>query len=88
MPSSVRLIDKLYSICATIKKQLYVPELFLELNDNINKKNSPTLTNDYLKPPAQLALLYHLQVAPFLPTAISGNSSDFESLNYGTSLAL
>ncbi len=45
-------------------KQLYVPELFLELNDSINKKNSPTLTNDYLKPPAQLALLYHLQVAP------------------------
>jgi DNA-binding MarR family transcriptional regulator len=43
---------------------LYIPELFLQLNDSIRSsenKNEPTST--FLSPPAQFVILYHLQVA-------------------------
>jgi len=64
-----RLIEKHIAFVQP-SKQLYIPELFLELNDTIVKKSSPITQgspiaqDDYLKPPSQLALLYHLQVAP------------------------
>jgi hypothetical protein len=44
-------------------KQLYIPELLLELNDTITKKSGPIAQENYLNPPSQLALLYHIQVA-------------------------
>lgn len=57
-----RLIEKHISFVQPLK-QLYIPELFLELNDTIAKKNKPTAQGSHLKPLAQLALLYHLEVA-------------------------
>jgi hypothetical protein len=57
-----RLIDKHIGFVQPFK-QLYIPELFLEFNDTIAKKNSPIAQGSHLKPLSQLALLYHLEVA-------------------------
>ena len=57
-----RLIDKHIAFAQPLK-QLFIPELFLELNDTIVKNSIPIVREDHLKPPSQLALLYHLQIA-------------------------
>lgn len=57
-----RLIDKHIAFVQPFK-QLYIPELFLELSDTVAKKNSPIAQDSHLKPLSQLALLYHLEVA-------------------------
>lgn len=43
-------------------KQLYIPELFLQLNDIIRNQLLVKKPIDKLSPPAQLVILYHLQV--------------------------
>lgn len=57
-----RLIDKRIAFAQPLK-QLFIPELFLELNDTIVKNSIPIAQEDHLKLPSQLALLYHLQIA-------------------------
>jgi len=56
-----RLIEKHIAFVQPFK-QLYIPDLFLELNDTLAKETSRQGPNNHLKPPSQLALLYHLQV--------------------------
>ena len=58
-----RLIERRISFVQPFR-QLYIPELFLQLNDT----NSPSeykkeSSSKYLTPPAQCVLLYHLEVA-------------------------
>ena len=58
-----RLIERKISFIQPFR-HLYIPELFLQLNDSIRSsenKNEPTST--FLSPPAQFVILYHLQVA-------------------------
>ncbi|MCX6206744.1 MAG: hypothetical protein NTZ19_10885 [Bacteroidetes bacterium] len=43
-------------------KQIYIPELFLQLSDINRSENLPSIDNDKLSAPAQFAVLYHLQV--------------------------
>lgn len=44
-------------------RQIYIPELFLQLNDTIRShENKKELRSKYLTPPAQCVLLYHLEV--------------------------
>jgi hypothetical protein len=57
-----RLIDK-HIAFAHPPRQLYIPEFLLELNDTFVKASSPIMQEEYLKPPSQLALLFHLQIA-------------------------
>lgn len=56
-----RLIEKQVSFVQP-SKQLYIPELFLQLNDIIRHPSGSEKNADKLTPPAQLAILYHLQV--------------------------
>ncbi len=45
-------------------RQMYIPELFLQLNDSIrSSENKNESRSKYLTPPAQCVLLYHLEVA-------------------------
>ncbi len=58
-----RLIERRISFVQPFR-QLYIPELFLQLNDTLhssNKKNESR--SKYLTPPAQCLILYHLEVA-------------------------
>jgi hypothetical protein len=55
-----RLIKKKISFIQPYK-QLYIPELLIELSDVINKHNNLEKTPDSLSYPGQCLLLYHLQ---------------------------
>lgn len=56
-----RLIEKKVAFLEPFK-QLYIPSLMLELNNISKRKSEFNIVEDTLTPPAQLAVLYHLQV--------------------------
>jgi len=56
-----RLIEKKVGFAEPFR-QLYVPELMLQLKDGPRAEKIFIKQSGYLKPPAQLLLLYHLQV--------------------------
>lgn len=57
-----RLIDKHIAFVEP-PRQLYIPELLLELNDRARSNNPYESTKDSLRPSSQSAILYHLEVA-------------------------
>ncbi len=58
-----RLIERRISFVQPFR-QMYIPELFLQLNDSIrSSENKNELRSKYLTPPAQCVILYHLEVA-------------------------
>lgn len=58
-----RLIEKRISFVQPFR-QMYIPELFLELNDSIRSSENKNETHSkYLTPPAQFVIIYHLEVA-------------------------
>lgn len=56
-----RLIEKKVGFAEPFR-QLYIPELFTQIRDGYSKEKAKTEVGNQLKPPAQLFLLYHLQV--------------------------
>ncbi|MBX3254555.1 MAG: hypothetical protein KF862_10480 [Chitinophagaceae bacterium] len=56
-----RLIEKKVGFAEPFR-QLYVPSLFIQLRDGHGPEKTISLPVHQLKPPAQLLLLYHLQV--------------------------
>jgi hypothetical protein len=56
-----RLIEKKVGFAEPFR-QLYIPELFTLIRDGYSKEKGITKTGNKLKAPAQLFLLYHLQV--------------------------
>ncbi len=56
-----RLIEKKVGFAEPFR-QLYIPELFTQIKDGYSKEKAITEVGKQLKPPAQLFLLYHLQV--------------------------
>lgn len=45
-------------------RQMYIPELFLHINDSIrSSENKHESSSKYLTPPAQCVILYHLEIA-------------------------
>lgn len=58
-----RLIEKKIAFLEPFK-QLYIPSLMLELNNISKRKIEFEPVGEFLTPPAQLAILYHLQVKP------------------------
>jgi hypothetical protein len=56
-----RLIEKQVAFAQPFK-QLFIPELFLQLNDVVVKNNIAAPLIEKLSSPAQFAILYHLQV--------------------------
>jgi DNA-binding MarR family transcriptional regulator len=58
-----RLIERRVSFVQPFR-QIYIPELFLQLNDSIrSSENKNELRSKYLTAPAQFVILYHLEVA-------------------------
>lgn len=57
-----RLIEKQVAFAQPFK-QLFVPELLLQLNDVASSQNMAAAMAEKLTAPAQFAILYHLQVA-------------------------
>lgn len=58
-----RLIERRISFVQPLR-QIYIPELFLQLNDSIrSSENKNESRSKYLTPPAQCFILYHLEVA-------------------------
>ncbi len=58
-----RLIERRISFVQPFR-QLYIPELFLQLNDTLRSSNKKSESRSkYLTPPAQCLILYHLEVA-------------------------
>lgn len=58
-----RLIERRISFVQPFR-QIYIPELFLQLNDTIrSSENKKESRSKYLTPPAQCVILYHLEVA-------------------------
>lgn len=58
-----RLIERKISFVQPFR-QIYIPELFLQLNDTIrSSENKKESRSKYLTPPAQCVILYHLEVA-------------------------
>lgn len=58
-----RLIERRISFVQPFR-QLYIPELFLQLNDTLRSSNKKRESRSkYLTPPAQCLILYHLEVA-------------------------
>jgi hypothetical protein len=58
-----RLIERRISFVQPFR-QIYIPELLLQLNDSIRSSQNKNETHSkYLTPPAQCVLLYHLEVA-------------------------
>ncbi len=58
-----RLIERRISFVQPFK-QMYIPELFLQLNDfSRSSENKNETSSKYLTPPAQCVILYHLEVA-------------------------
>lgn len=56
-----RLIEKKVGFAEPFR-QLYIPELLIQIRDGNSKEKAKTDVGNKLKPPAQLFLLYHLQV--------------------------
>lgn len=56
-----RLIEKKVGFAEPFR-QLYIPQLFTQIRDGHSKERQKTETGQQLKAPAQLLLLYHLQV--------------------------
>lgn len=56
-----RMIEKKVGFAEPFR-QLYIPELFTQIRDGNRKERGMTETGNHLKTPAQLFLLYHLQV--------------------------
>lgn len=56
-----RLIEKKVGFAEPFR-QLYIPQLFTQIRDGHSKEQRKLIPDNKLKPPAQLLLLYHLQI--------------------------